>query len=78
MSAQALEGFLARLYVDGELRRQFIAAPAAVARAQGLDDQEAEAVAALDRGDLELAAASYAMKRSKHAGKKKRGWSMIG
>lgn len=64
MSATALEAFLARLYVDAAARASFLADPLAAARAAGLDEQEAAAVAAVDRGALQAAAHSFAHKRA--------------
>lgn len=63
MSAQAVETLLARLYSDERYRRRFLEAPQEAARAAGLDDAEAAALAAIDRVGLELAADSYARKR---------------
>lgn len=68
MSAQAVETLLARLYVDGMLRRRFNADAATVMREAGLDPQEAAAFANIDRAGLELAAESYARKRSERKG----------
>lgn len=66
MSAQSVEGFLARLYTDRALRDRFFHDPVAVATQAGLDGGEAAAVANLDRVGLELAADSYERKRSAH------------
>lgn len=59
------EAFLARLYTDAELRARFLADPAGEARRAGLDDEAAARLATIDREGLELAAQSYAAKRSK-------------
>jgi hypothetical protein len=64
MSRPAFETFLARLYVDAELRAAFLADPAATARAAALDDGEVAALTAIDRQGLELAARSFAHKRA--------------
>lgn len=58
------EAFLARLYVDAAFRARFLADPVGVARGVGLDSATAERLAQIDRGGLELAADSYAKKRS--------------
>jgi hypothetical protein len=63
VSAQAVEIFLARLYTDEELRHEFLGNAVAVARASGLDETEAAAMAAMDRTGLEMAAESYSRKR---------------
>ena len=62
MSA-ALERFLARLYTDAALRRDFVARPAEMARAAGLDEASAASLARIDREGLELVAASFERKR---------------
>ncbi|MDN2697698.1 hypothetical protein O0882_15350 [Janthinobacterium sp. SUN073] len=66
MSSPALEIFLARLYTDEALRAAFLLEPRAQALQHGLSPQEAEAMAAMDRVGLQMAAASY---RSKRAGR---------
>ena len=66
MSSPALETFLARLYTDDALRAAFLLEPRAQALLHGLSPQEAEAMAAMDRVGLQMAAASY---RSKRAGR---------
>ena len=58
-----LEAFLARLYVDAELRSRFLADPVGEALAAGLDRETAERLAQIDRVGLELAADSFAKKR---------------
>ncbi len=70
MSAPAVERMLARLYSDEAYRRAFVDAPLDAARRAGLDDDEARALAAMDRCALALAAQSYAHKR---AGRNRRG-----
>lgn len=64
MSAPAVERMLARLYSDEVYRRAFVDAPLDVAHRAGLDDDEAQALAAMDRCALALAAQSYAHKRA--------------
>jgi hypothetical protein len=63
VSALDFEAFLARLYVDADWRARFLADPAAQARRAGLDEDEARALAAIDRPGLALAVASFARKR---------------
>jgi len=67
MSAAALEAFLARLYTDAALRARFLTAPGAVARDAGLDPAQVQAMEAIDRVGLALAAESYARKRDAHS-----------
>ena len=57
------EGFLARIYVDAEARHRFLADPHGEATRAGLTREESEALAAIDRTGLELAARSYERKR---------------
>ena len=64
MSAAGIEVLLARLYADAGLRSEFLRAPAAVARAAGLDPHEVAAMQAIDRVGLEMAAESYERKRA--------------
>lgn len=71
MNARALEAFLARLYTDDALRGSFLAAPAAVAREAGLDEEAVRALARIDREGLMLAACSFARKRATHSGKRR-------
>lgn len=67
MNAAALQTFLARLYTDEALRRDFLAQPESVARAAGLDEPTARQLLNIDREGLQLAADSYARKRAAHA-----------
>jgi hypothetical protein len=60
----SIEAFLARLYVDSELRVRFLADPAGEARRAGFDDATAEKLASIDRTGLEMAAASFERKRA--------------
>ena len=53
-----------------ELRRGFTEDPRAVAAAAGLDAEEVDALVAIDRTGLELAARSYAAKRRQGQEKK--------
>ena len=63
MSA-ALEAFLAQIYVDDEARARFLADPRREASRAGLPEDTCAALAAIDRAGLELAAASFAHKRT--------------
>ncbi len=63
MSAQKLEAFLARLYVDAAARARFHADPAGEGRRAGLSEEDARALQNIDRAGLELAAESFARKR---------------
>jgi len=62
----SIEAFLARLYVDERLRARFLADPIGESQRAGLDAETAQRLAReIDREGLELAAASFAHKRSK-------------
>jgi len=67
MSSAALETYLARLYTDDALRDAFLLQPRAQALLHGLSQQEADAMAAMDRIGLQMAAASYRAKRAGRA-----------
>ena len=64
MSAQKLEAFLARLYVDDNARARFLADPAREASNAGLTTDDCEALENIDLLGLEFAAASFASKRA--------------
>jgi len=64
MSAQRLEAFMALIYTDATARCAFLADPRGVAAGAGLDPSEVDALAAIDRVGLELAARSFAGKRA--------------
>ncbi|SDL62077.1 hypothetical protein SAMN05216517_101612 [Janthinobacterium sp. OK676] len=66
MSSPALETYLARLYTDDALRAAFLLDPQAQALLHDLSPEEAEAMAAMDRIGLQMAAASYRAKRTAH------------
>ena len=66
--AEALETFLARLYTDDVLRRDFVSAPRSVARAAGLADDDVEHLAQIDLDGLALAADGFARKRAAYRG----------
>ena len=71
MSSPALETYLARLYTDDALRAAFLLDPRAQALLHGLSSEEAEAMAAMDRIGLQMAAASYRAKRAGRGGQTK-------
>jgi hypothetical protein len=58
------ETFLARLYADDAFRAAFVASPLAVARREGLPEEDAQAFAHMDFDGLALAAGSYERKRT--------------
>jgi hypothetical protein len=60
----AFETYLARLYVDPESLRRFLADPRAAAAEAGLDAREVDALTRVDRTGLRLAAQSFASKRA--------------
>ena len=76
MSA-AFEAFLARIYVDDEARRRFLAEPREEAARAGLDAAEQDALAAVDRVGLELAARSFSRKRAAASRRRRRWWPFI-
>jgi hypothetical protein len=63
MTTPRFEQFLARLYVDEDVRRRFASDPRGTATGAGLTSAEIEALAAIDWTGLELASRSYAHKR---------------
>jgi hypothetical protein len=58
-----LEAFLARLYTDPGLRRDFLARPVETAEAAGVDHLTAIELQRIDRDGLILAARSFEHKR---------------
>ena len=64
MSAQNLEAFLAKLYVDSQARAHFLAAPRHEALNAGLNENDCAALEKIDFVGLELAADSFARKRA--------------
>jgi hypothetical protein len=62
----AFEAFLARLYVEEDVRVRFLADPEGEALRAGLDQAQAAALARIDRTGLRMAAVSFAAKRSRH------------
>jgi hypothetical protein len=76
----AVEAFLARVFVDPVARARFLADPDGEVRRAGLAPEDARALAMLDLDDLELAARSFARKRSAHprrAGRLARWWQAL-
>lgn len=65
MNSPAMEAFLARLYVEPELRARFLADPAGECRRAGLSDEQCAAMEKIDRTGLALAAESFRRKREK-------------
>ena len=65
MNDPKMEKFLASLYVDAELRARFLDAPRDEARRAGLNQVQCEALIAIDRVGLEMAARSFERKRQK-------------
>ncbi len=59
----AFETYLARIYTDREERARFLADPRAHAASMGLSPAECDALAAIDRDGLALAAESFERKR---------------
>jgi hypothetical protein len=64
MNSPALEAFLAKLYVDPDVRTRFLNDPHAEAARAGLTEQQCQALETIDRIGLEMAARSFAHKRS--------------
>jgi len=64
MSAQNLEAFLAKLYVDSQARSRFLADPRREALNAGLNEDDCAALEKIDFVGLELAADSFARKRA--------------
>lgn len=73
MTTPRFEQFLAKLYVDEEIRRRFTSDPRGTAMGAGLDPAEIEALAEMDWTGLELASRSYAHKRMANV-RGDRGW----
>jgi len=65
MNDPKLERFLATLYVDPKLRARFLDSPREVAARAGLNPAQCDALAAIDRVGLEMAARSFERKRQK-------------
>ena len=65
MNDPQMERFLASLYVDATLRARFLDTPREEARRAGLNPAQCDALAAIDRVGLEMAAHSFERKRKK-------------
>ncbi|MCC6540316.1 MAG: hypothetical protein IT162_22410 [Bryobacterales bacterium] len=63
MTTPRFETFLARLYTDEAFRARVLADPHAEAQRAGLSQEQAEAIAHLDRPGLGFAVRSLAKKR---------------
>jgi hypothetical protein len=68
VTTPSFETFLAKLYVDREARAEFLADPRGTAGRAGLSEVECEALVAIDRTGLEMAAVSFEHKRRGGAG----------
>lgn len=68
----AFEAYLAKIYTDAAERTQLLADPRARAAAVGLSPEEIDALAAIDRDGLALAAASFSRKRAQAGGRGRR------
>ena len=66
MSAQNLEAFLAKIYVDEKARARFLADPRGEASKAGLSEPEIQALENIDMIGLELTVQSLQRKRHKH------------
>jgi hypothetical protein len=64
MNTPALEKFLAQIYVDAQARTRFLANPREEAARAGLSADQCRALESIDRIGLEMAARSFAKKRS--------------
>jgi hypothetical protein len=67
-----LEAFLARIYVDADVRNRFLKNPRAQAIAAGLSPADVDAVERIDRQGLQMTANSLMHKRQKRQAKSAR------
>jgi hypothetical protein len=65
MNDPNMERFLALLYVDAKLRARFLIAPREEAARAGLNPEQCDALARIDRVGLKMAAHSFERKRQK-------------
>lgn len=65
MNDPNMEKFLASLYIDAEARARFLAAPREEAARAGLNPAQCQALVAIDRVGLQMAAHSFERKRQK-------------
>ena len=63
MSTEALERFLAKIYVDPEARARFLADPRSEAAHAGLTEQQCLSLERIDKIGLQMAAQSFVRKR---------------
>jgi hypothetical protein len=68
------ETFLARLYTDAPLRARFLANPRVEAERHQLTVEECDALERIDRVGLQMAARSFAHKRTIKAARRWRWW----
>jgi hypothetical protein len=73
MSAARLEAFLAKIYVDEDLRQRFLADPRGEAAKAGLNEREIGALEKIDRAGLILTAQSLQKKRRRLFRKRSKG-----
>jgi hypothetical protein len=66
----AFETFLAKIYVDADARRRFLADPRGEAVRAGLTPEECDALERIDREGLELAGMSFERKRGSRFSRK--------
>ncbi len=74
MTGPRFEAFLARLYADEQALARFRADPRGEASRGGLSEDETAAVLAADPAALQLAAESFAHKRSNAPVARRRSW----
>ena len=72
----AFEAYLARLYTDRDERSRFDEDPKGRGEAAGLSGPERDALAAIDRTGLEMAAESFQRKRGRARAGRRRPWSL--
>lgn len=71
-NAIMLEEFLAKLYTDEQILRDFLSCPEDLLRPLALHEEQQQALFHIDRAGLILAHESYKRKREKHVCQKKR------
>jgi hypothetical protein len=65
MTSVKFEAFLALIYTDAKARAEFLANPLETAKNAGLTAAECQALSAIDRAGLEMAATSFQRKRGR-------------
>lgn len=73
MNTAEIELFLAKLYTDEALLKRFVMNPAAELATYDLSSESIASLLELDLQDVQLAAHSYAHKRSQYQGRRS-GW----